>query len=114
MTRTEQPEVIRFPVIHRLLHWVIMIGFTSLAVTGFSLKFSSQTWAQWVVALLGGPGWTGYWHRCWAVITYSGDTLDFYLCCGSGLQRRLCGRENRRQGCLFTDTHDRTPGFYTV
>ncbi len=70
--RQENLEVIRFPVIHRLLHWVIMVGFIGLALTGFSLKFSSWTWAQWIVSLLGGPGWTGYWHRCWAAITYSG------------------------------------------
>lgn len=70
--RQENKDLFRFPVIHRLLHGVIMVGFISLALTGFSLKFSSQSWAQWIVSLLGGAGWTGYWHRFWAVVTYSG------------------------------------------
>lgn len=70
--RSPEQPVVRFPVIHRLLHWVIMIGFIGLALTGFSLKFGSQPWARWIVSLLGGAGWTGYWHRFWAVITYSG------------------------------------------
>lgn len=67
--RPEPQEFLRFPVIHRLLHWVIMVGFVALAVTGFSLKFG---WAGGVVWIWGGPGWTGYWHRFWAVTTYSG------------------------------------------
>jgi cytochrome b subunit of formate dehydrogenase len=68
----ENSAPVRFSVIHRLLHGVIMVGFIGLALTGFSLKFSSQTWAQWIVWGLGGAGWTGYWHRCLAVATYSG------------------------------------------
>jgi cytochrome b subunit of formate dehydrogenase len=67
----EEIKIIRFSVLQRLLHLMVMVGFFGLALTGFSLKFSHQSWAQWVVGLLGGPGWTGYWHRFWAVITYS-------------------------------------------
>jgi len=60
----------RFCVLHRFLHIVVMLGFTGLALTGFSLKFSAQSWAQAVVYLLGGAGNTGYLHRFFAVITY--------------------------------------------
>jgi len=67
----EEIKIIRFSVLQRLLHLMVMVGFFGLALTGFSLKFSHQPWAQWVVGILGGPGWTGYWHRFWAVITYS-------------------------------------------
>jgi len=67
----EEKPIIRFSVLQRLLHLMVMVGFFGLALTGFSLKFSRQPWAQWVVGVLGGPGWTGYWHRFWAVITYS-------------------------------------------
>jgi cytochrome b subunit of formate dehydrogenase len=62
----------RFSVLHRLLHWVVMLGFFGLALTGFSLKFGSAWWAQLMVALLGGPERFGYWHRFWAVLTYGG------------------------------------------
>jgi len=67
----EEIKIIRFSVLQRLLHLMVMFGFCGLALTGFSLKFSHQPWAQWVVGVLGGSGWTGYWHRFWAVITYS-------------------------------------------
>lgn len=65
-------DYIRFSVLHRLLHWVVMVGFLGLALTGFSHKFSAQWWSQVVVFLLGGPERLGYWHRFFAVITYSG------------------------------------------
>lgn len=63
---------IRFSVLHRLLHWVVMVGFFGLALTGFSHKFSAQGWSQVVGFLLGGPERLGYWHRFFAVLTYSG------------------------------------------
>lgn len=66
---------IRFSVLHRFLHWVVMLGFIGLGLTGFSHKFSSQFWAQGVAFILGGQEWLGYWHRFWAVITYGGVVL---------------------------------------
>lgn len=61
----------RFSVLSRLLHLVVMLGFIFLALTGFSLKFADQWWAQAVTWLLGGPSALGTWHRAWAVITYA-------------------------------------------
>lgn len=60
----------RFCVLHRFLHIVVMLGFTGLALTGFSLKFSAQGWAQAVVYCFGGAGNAGYVHRFCAVVTY--------------------------------------------
>lgn len=68
--RSEIETYWRFCILHRFLHIVVMLGFAGLALTGFSLKFSSQGWAQVVVYLLGGAGNTGYLHRFCAVITY--------------------------------------------
>jgi cytochrome b subunit of formate dehydrogenase len=62
----------RFSVLHRLLHWVVMVGFSGLALTGFSLTFGSQWWAQATVFLLGGPERFSAWHRFFAVLTYGG------------------------------------------
>jgi hypothetical protein len=47
MTEREyrQDFVIRFSVLHRFLHLVVMIGFTGLAATGLSLGFSSTALA---------------------------------------------------------------------
>lgn len=61
---------IRFSVLQRFLHLVVMLGFTGLALTGFSLKFSAQWWAQAIAWLLGGADHLAYLHRLCAVITY--------------------------------------------
>lgn len=63
---------LRFSVLNRFLHWIVMVGFIGLALTGFSFKFGSQWWAQGVVFLLGGPERLAYWHRFCALLTYSG------------------------------------------
>lgn len=67
-----EPETwIRFSVLHRLLHWGVMLGFTGLAITGFSLKFSGQGWAQAIAWIVGGQGHLAYLHRFCAVVTYA-------------------------------------------
>jgi cytochrome b subunit of formate dehydrogenase len=68
---TEKETLIRFSVLHRLLHLLVMLGFTGLAVTGFSLKFSAHWWAQAVVWVIGGATRLAYLHRFFAVITYA-------------------------------------------
>ncbi len=60
----------RFSPLQRLLHLAVMIGFTGLAVTGFSLKFSDQWWGFAFAWLVGGAGHLAYLHRFFAVITY--------------------------------------------
>jgi len=67
----KSPETfVRFSPLQRLLHLVVMIGFTGLAVTGFSLKFSDQWWAQGFAWLVGGAAHLAWLHRFFAVITY--------------------------------------------
>jgi len=61
----------RFSVLQRFLHLIVMIGFTGLAITGFSLKFSHQWWASGFVWLIGGAGHLAYLHRFFAVVTYA-------------------------------------------
>jgi cytochrome b subunit of formate dehydrogenase len=87
---------IRFSVLHRLLHWLVMLGFTGLALTGFSLKFNTQGWARLVLFLSGGPDWLGYWHRFWAVLTYGGVLihLAWLVYFKTLLQGRLTGPQS--------------------
>jgi len=66
----ENDAVRRFSVFHRLLHIFVMISFTFLAVTGFSLSFSNQAWAQLVVSLLGGAESAAGFHRFCAALFY--------------------------------------------
>jgi cytochrome b subunit of formate dehydrogenase len=65
------PEApVRFAVLHRLLHLVVMFGFTGLALTGLSLAFSSTAAARALMWLIGGVSHAAWLHRCCALITY--------------------------------------------
>ncbi len=63
MKQTEQRYWIRFSVRQRLEHFVIMVLFILLAVTGFPQKFFDMGWAQWVVLNFGGIDRLRWIHR---------------------------------------------------
>jgi cytochrome b subunit of formate dehydrogenase len=65
-----QNITVRFSVLHRLLHLVVMIGFSGLAVTGLSLGFSSTAPARAFIWLVGGSGGAAWLHRSFAIVTY--------------------------------------------
>ena len=65
-----QDFTIRFSVLHRLLHLIVMIGFSGLAVTGLSLGFSSTTPARAIIWIVGGSAGAAWLHRFFAVTTY--------------------------------------------
>jgi len=46
----------RFTVHQRLQHWLLVICFTTLVLTGFPIKFAGSAWAGWVINLFGGLG----------------------------------------------------------
>lgn len=69
-TDLSQNHIRRFSVLNRLLHILVMLGFIGLGLTGFSLKFSAQWWAQAVAWVFGGASHLGWWHRAFAVVTY--------------------------------------------
>lgn len=66
----ENDAIRRFSVFHRFLHIFVMISFTLLAVTGFSLSFSNQAYAQFVVSLFGGAESAASLHRFCAALFY--------------------------------------------
>ncbi len=63
MTQSEERYVIRFSVRQRMEHFVVMVLFTLLAVTGFPQKFFDMEWAQWIVLHLGGIDRVRWLHR---------------------------------------------------
>ena len=65
-----QDITIRFSVLHRLLHLVVMVGFTGLALTGLSLSFSTTAPARAFIWLVGGSAGAAWLHRFFAVATY--------------------------------------------
>lgn len=70
MSASRLDETIRFSVLNRLLHLFVMIGFTLLALSGFSLKFSDWGPAKAFALLLGGAPGLRSLHRVSAVFTY--------------------------------------------
>lgn len=64
-------DVMRFCVLHRVLHLVVMVGFTGLALTGLSLAFSATAPAKAFIWSVGGASHGAWLHRFFAVITYA-------------------------------------------
>ena len=50
----EQKEYVRFSVAQRFEHWVLVLSFTLLALTGLPQKFAGDGWAESLIGLLGG------------------------------------------------------------
>jgi cytochrome b subunit of formate dehydrogenase len=59
---------LRFDPIVRQLHFVLILSFFGLAITGMALKFSYMPWALWVSNNLGGLETMGAIHRFCAVV----------------------------------------------
>ena len=68
---TRQETYVRFSPLDRVLHLVVMIGFSGLAVTGLCLGLSDTAPARAVIWLLGGAAHAGWLHRFFAVVTYA-------------------------------------------
>ena len=64
---TEQ-KYMRFQVAQRIEHFVLVLSFTTLAVTGLIQKFSLSAFCQGIIALLGGIEITRIIHRTAAII----------------------------------------------
>jgi len=60
----------RFSRLQRALHFVMMISFFMLALTGMALKFSYMPWAQTTSRLLGGFDSMGFQHRFGALMLF--------------------------------------------
>jgi len=67
-----QETFIRFATMQRMEHWVLMITFIVLAVTGLAQKFYTGGIAEWIVLRLGGIVNTRLIHRIFAgIFTFS-------------------------------------------
>lgn len=85
--------LIRFSVLHRFLHLVVMIGFTGLAVSGLSLAFSAYWPARVLMGLMGGPVGSAWLHRACAIMTYLAVMIHglWFLYYKLALRGRLTG-----------------------
>jgi cytochrome b subunit of formate dehydrogenase len=51
---SEQKQYLRFSVAQRIEHWVQMLSFTGLALTGIPQKFVGSSWAETMIQVMGG------------------------------------------------------------
>ncbi len=63
MRRVKQKYLTRFSVRQRVEHFMIMVLFLILALTGFPQRFFEAGWAQWLIVLLGGIDRVRWLHR---------------------------------------------------
>ncbi|HAH07666.1 MAG TPA: hypothetical protein DCM05_14280 [Elusimicrobia bacterium] len=65
-----EPHYVRFPLLYRVQHIVMILSFIILALTGMMLKFSYTRWAQLLSQVLGGFESAGLIHRLAAVVMF--------------------------------------------
>lgn len=70
MNDTQTLYIERFTILQRFLHFLVIISFLTLAVTGMALKFAMEGWAQWIGDVSGGFAVLGALHRFCAIITF--------------------------------------------
>jgi cytochrome b subunit of formate dehydrogenase len=78
----ENPQVEyvqRFTIFPRFLHFLVIISFLTLAVTGMALKFASERWAEFIANFFGSFEILGALHRMMAVVTFTYFALNFVL-----------------------------------
>ncbi len=63
--RSRGPQVVRFNHSEVMQHWVLMLSFIVLAISGFSLRYSESWWVQLLFGWSGGEGFVlrGVIHR---------------------------------------------------
>ena len=79
MEESQVKYVQRFTIFPRFLHFLVIVSFLTLAVTGMALKFASERWAELVAAFFGSFEVLGALHRLMAVVTFIYFALNFVL-----------------------------------
>jgi formate dehydrogenase subunit gamma len=68
MSRRHGPTVVRFTLAQRVEHFILLITFNVLALTGLPQKYAASAWAQRLVTWMGGIETTRLIHRTAAVV----------------------------------------------
>lgn len=70
MRRDEEGKIfVRFRPVDRFCHFLVIVSFLLLAMTGMPLKFYDAGWAQWMFRWMGGAEVAAALHRFGAVLT---------------------------------------------
>ena len=79
MDEPQVKYVQRFTIFPRFLHFLVIISFLTLAVSGMALKFAAERWAETVASFFGSFEVLGSLHRFMAVVTFTYFALNFVL-----------------------------------
>ena len=77
MTSNGNTTYLRFGLFHRLGHFLIIISFFGLVLTGMPLVFKDYGWAHFLYNLMGGYPTAGNIHRICALVTFLATFLHF-------------------------------------
>ncbi|MEW6249441.1 MAG: cytochrome b/b6 domain-containing protein [Planctomycetota bacterium] len=99
-------RLIRFTVPQRVQHWILVVLFALLALTGFPLKFPDRGWAQGVITIFGGLNVSRTIHH-WAGLALVVGLFAHLLYVLSTMvqRRRAAAAAGRRVGWFATLTH---------
>lgn len=61
-------EFVRFSLVQRLEHLLVMIFFIILVITGLPQEFFEAPWAEWIITRLGGIDMTRFIHRIFGIL----------------------------------------------
>ncbi len=79
---------VRFEFIHRFGHFMTIISFFGLVLTGMPLVFRDEAWAKWLYEFMGGYPTAGIIHRVCALLTFGVAFMHFMqLAYKIGIQR---------------------------
>ncbi len=73
----------RFTVAQRLQHWVLVLTFFTLVLTGFPMKFAETIWARWLIDMFGGLRNARIIHRAAGALLLVGFAFHFAIYVGS-------------------------------
>ena len=79
---------VRFRPVDRFNHFLVIISFLTLTVTGMPLKFYDRPWAQWMFSWMGGAEVAAALHRLGAIITLVYFTVHILSMVGAVWRRR--------------------------
>jgi cytochrome b subunit of formate dehydrogenase len=79
MDKSQTQFIQRFSIFPRFLHFLVIVSFLTLAVTGMALKFASERWAEFIADFFGSFMILGALHRLMAIVTFTYFGLTFIL-----------------------------------
>ena len=95
----------RFTAWQRVQHWILVILFGGLVLTGFPMKFADHGWAREVVRLLGGLGNARLIHHWAGIALIAGFTMHLLTIVGMTLRTALRRRaDGKRTGLIAAVT----------